>query len=181
MSESEKPFVKLGHHLRNVREQSKRSLAEVSGAVEIDEVQLRRIESGEERPEEDIMLLLIHYFNVQDQEAMHLWELAEYDSEFNEHVQFETVTDTAQSNGKPMVMIVAMDMRTQYSDGLDVTVNQAGVTLQFTQTGMNGNQPNPVARIGVSHQQAESIIQAMQQALLYSKYGGPKMLPPAGE
>src|SRR6202035_4537575 len=75
MGEIKKPYTSLGDHLRNVREQSKRSLAGVSGAVEIDENTLQLIEAGQQRPEEDVMLLLISYFNVQDQEALHLWDL----------------------------------------------------------------------------------------------------------
>jgi transcriptional regulator with XRE-family HTH domain len=185
MSDQSKPFVTLGKHLRTVREQLKRSLAEVSGAVEIDERQLELIEAGQLRPEEDVMLLLISYFNVQDQEAMHLWELAQYDSDLSDHVQFEsgeTQPDapSAMNGGKPMIMLLAIDVRTMYSDGLDVTVNPAGVTMQFTQTVPNTNQPTPVARLGVSHQQAELIVQTLQQALLYAKYGTPnKLLPPS--
>jgi transcriptional regulator with XRE-family HTH domain len=183
MSKSEPPFESLGHHLRTVREQSQRSLAEVSGAVEIDEKQLELIEAGKKRPDEDVMLLLISYFNVQDQEALHLWELAKYDSDLSDHLQLEggEQPDAAQQpfGGKPMVMLLAMDVRTMYSDGVDVTVNPSGVTLQFTQTVPNQDQAAPVGRIGMSHQQAEQVIAAMQRALLHAKYNsGAKLLPP---
>ncbi len=66
MSEPDIPFLPLGNHLKYVREQSRESLAEVSGAVEIDEQHLERIEAGLERPAEDILLLLINHFQVQD-------------------------------------------------------------------------------------------------------------------
>lgn len=184
MSEQEAPFVGLGNHLKTVREQSKRSLAEVSGAVEIDEGQLAQIEAGKARPEEDIMLLLISYFNVQDQEALHLWELAEYDSDLSDHLQFEADagndTDTGQQfSGKPMVMLLAMDVRTLYSDGLDVTVNPSGVTLQFNQTTGASSQQAAVARVGMSHKQAEMVVKTLQKALLQARYnGGAKLLPP---
>lgn len=188
MSNAETPFAKLGDHLRTVREQLKRSRAEVSGAVEIDEQQLEQIEAGRERPEEDVMLLLISYFNVQDQEALHLWELARYDSDLSEHLQFEKVGsragepddgDAQSLGGKPAIMLLAMDVRTMYSDGLDVVVNPAGLTLQFNQTVPKPLQTVPVARIGVSHQQAEQVIKALQQALLQARYNtGAKLLPP---
>lgn len=184
MSESEAPFANLGSHLRNVREQSKRSLAEVSGAVEIDEQHLAQIEAGTKRPEEDVMLLLISYFNVQDQEALHLWELAQYDSDLSDHLQLEPTnsddSDPMQQLGnKPMVMLLAMDMRTMYSDSLDVSVNAAGVTLQFNQSLTGGTQTAPVARVGMSQQQAEQVIKALKQALLHAKYdAGVKLLPP---
>src|SRR5438309_12010771 len=73
------PFKTLGTHLKYLREQSNESLAEVSGAVEIAEDALMRIEDGQERPEEDILLLLINHFAMPDQEAVQLWELAGYD------------------------------------------------------------------------------------------------------
>jgi transcriptional regulator with XRE-family HTH domain len=173
MSESKNPFVTLGSHLKYVREQSKQSLSEVSGAVEIEENQLARIEAGVERPAEDILLLLISHFGVQDREAVQLWELAEYDSDMPDEMRLD-----GQLGGKPMIMVLAVDVRTMYSDGMDATVNQAGVTLNFTQA-VNPTQTAPVARVGMSHQQAEQVIKAMQQALLRSKYlGQNKLLPP---
>lgn len=177
MSELEQPFKSLGSHLKYVREQSKQSLAEVSGAVEIDEVHLERIEAGFERPAEDILLLLISHFGVKDREAVQLWELAEYDSEMPEEIRADSGEATL--GGRPMVMLLATDVRTLYSDGVEVTVTPAGVTVQFSQT-LGENQSNPVARVGMSHHQATHVIQALQQALLHAKYDtGPRLLPPA--
>jgi transcriptional regulator with XRE-family HTH domain len=168
----------LGNHLKYVREQSKQSLAEVSGAVEIEEQQLARIEDGLERPAEDVLLLLISHFGVQDREAVQLWELAEYDSD-DMPDEIRLSTDPAQLAGKSMILLLATDVRTLYSDGLEVTINPAGVTLNFTQ-GVNQSQNAPVARVGMSHQQAEQVIHTLQQALLHAKYnGGAKRLPPS--
>jgi transcriptional regulator with XRE-family HTH domain len=180
MSQPRRPFASLGSHLRTVREQSKRSLAEVSGAVEIDQQELELIEAGRQRPDEEVMLLLISYFDVQDQEALHLWELADYDSELNDHLQFDQPeTETSASfTSKPMVMLLAVDVRTLYSDGLDVKIDPAGVTLQFTQAVANQPQPIPVARLGMSHAQAELVMKTLQRALLQAKFGGAKRLPP---
>ena len=179
MSNTNPPFSPLGNHLKYVREQSKQSLAEVSGAVEIDEKHLQRIEAGLERPAEDILLLLISHFGVQDREAVQLWELAEYDSDLPNDIRLKNEIPTDPSNGKPMVMLLAMDVRTIYSDDLEVAVNPAGVTLNFTQS-LTPNQTAPVARVGMSHQQAEQVMRTIQQALLHAKYhGGPKQLPPS--
>ncbi|MEK7059328.1 MAG: helix-turn-helix transcriptional regulator [Patescibacteria group bacterium] len=175
MSKTDKPFTGLGNHLKYVREQSKQTLSEVSGAVEIEEQQLARIEAGLERPAEDILLLLISHFGVQDREAVQLWELAEYDSDVPDEIGAVGQPHLA---SKPMVMLLAVDVRTMYSDGLDITVNPAGVTLNFTQM-VNPSQTAPVARVGMSHQQAEQVIQAMQQALLRARYlSDTKLLPP---
>lgn len=178
MSESNSPYITLGSHLKYVREQSNQSLAEVSDAVEIDEEQLARIEAGLERPSEDILMLLISYFDVQDREAVQLWELAEYDSDLPEMFKARPDQEAVHLTGKPMVMLLAVDVRTMYSDGLEVTVNPAGVTLNFTQT-VNQSQQAPVARVGMSHAQAEQVIRALEQAVLRAKYlGGSKLLPP---
>ncbi len=177
MKDLNAPYTSLGNHLRYVREQSKQSLAEVSGAVEIDEKHLQRIEAGLERPAEDILLLLISHFGVLDREAVQLWELAEYDSDIPEEIKQSS--EPAPQNSKPMVMLLAMDVRTMYSDGLEIMVNPAGVTLNFTQA-VGKSQVAPVARVGMSHQQAEQVIHNLQQALLQAKYLTPTklLLPP---
>lgn len=176
MNESKPPYSTLGNHLRYVREQSRQSLAEVSGAVEIGEDQLKRIEAGLERPSEDILLLLISHFGVQDREAVQLWELAEYDTDLPEEIRLDG--QAAQLAGKPLVMLLAVDVRTMYSDGLEVGVNPAGVTLHFTQSVGSGQQTS-VARVGMSHQQAEQVLRTLEQTLLRAKYlGSTKLLPP---
>jgi transcriptional regulator with XRE-family HTH domain len=176
MSESETPYITLGSHLKYVREQSRQSLSEVSGAVEIDENQLERIEAGQERPSEDILLLLISHFGVQDREAVQLWELAEYESDLPDEIRPDR--SSAELSGKPVVMLLAVDVRTMYSDGLEVTINPAGVTLNFTQS-VNQAQMASVARVGMSHKQAEQVIRSLQQALLRARYlSDTKLLPP---
>ncbi len=167
------PFQTLGSQLKFLREQSKQSLAEVSGAVEIDQGLLERIEAGQVRPAEDILLLLISHFDVLDKEAVRLWEMAGYEGDVPEQIRAD-VTPASKS----IVMLLALDVRTIYSDGLDINCNQAGVTLSFNQSAGQG-QPTPVARLGMSYQQAENVLATLQQALLHAKYlRGPKALPP---
>ncbi len=168
------PFKTLGTHLKYVREQSKHSLAEVSGAVEIDAGALERIEAGTERPHEDILLLLISYFNIQDQEAVQLWELAGYDGDVPDRLR---PSDEVASS-KAMVMLLAIDMRTMYTDGLDIETNNAGITLNFTQAAAS-KPASSVARLGMSYDQVQTVIDQLQQALLQHRYNhGPKRLPP---
>ena len=176
MSEKDNKFVDLGKQLKYVREQANKSIAEVSGAVEIDESYLERIEAGLERPDEEILMLLINHFGLKDREAVQLWESAKYDSEIPDEIRQDT--DFTQIASKPVVMLLAIDNRTVYSDGAEVIVNPAGVTINFTQT-VTGTQQNSVARVGMSHQQAEAVIKSIQTALLHEKYGGNnKLLPP---
>lgn len=177
MTEPNTPYSNLGNHLKYVREQSRQSVLEVSGAVEIDEQRLERIEAGIERPAEDILLLLISYFGVADREAVQLWELADYDSDMPEQIKPEAID--AQLASKNIVMLVGFDTRTIYSDGLDVIWNNSGMTLNFTQsTGTSQNLP--VAKLGMSHEQAEKVIDTLQRAVLHAKYvGKTKLLPPS--
>lgn len=168
------PFITLGRHLKYVREQLQQSLAEVSGSVEIDEQTLERIEAGRERPSEDILLLLISHYGVEEQQALQLWELAEYDAAAPDQIR----ADLDLQAGNKVVMLLAMDMRTMYSDGLEIEANKAGLTLTFTQS-TGKSQANPVARVGMSTDQAEEVMRSLQRALLHAKYGTKtKFLPP---
>lgn len=174
MSESNAPFTTLGKHLKYVREQLQQSLAEVSGAVEIDERSLERIEAGRERPSEDILLLLISHYGLQDQQAVQLWELADYSADLPDQIR----TEADIQSGNKVVMLLALDTRTMYSDGLNVSVNPAGATLTFTQAS-GKSEAAPVARLGMSLEQAEQVARTLQQALLQAKYGSrSKLLPP---
>lgn len=175
MSESKQtPFITLGQHLKHVREYSKQTLAEVSGAVEINIEDLERIEAGTERPQEDILLLLISYFNVQEHEAVKLWELAGYDGEVPDRMRPSEELAT----GKSTVMLLAIDMRTLYTDGLDIEQTMSGLTLSFTQQS-GKKQASPVSRLGMSFDQAQQVVNQLQQALLQHRYNnGPKRLPP---
>lgn len=169
------PFKTLGNHLKYLREHSAESLAEVSGAVEINEDILEKIEQGVERPSEEILMLLISHFNMQDNEAVQLWELAGYDRRVVPDMASPGIQDDA-SSGRGMVMLLAIDARTQYTDGVDISINNAGVVMSFTQAGGNGR-AQPVAKVGMSLAQAEAVMNTLQQALIRARYQRPRSLP----
>lgn len=167
------PFKLLGQRLKLIREKRKESLAEASGAVEIDADMLERIENGEERPSEEILMLLINHFAIREQEAVGLWECAGYDQ--NSDNRGPRAGD---SLPKPSLVVVALDTRAVYSDGFALTYNENGVILNFTQTSIQ-SQPQLVSRVGMSNQQAEVVLRELQRALLGLKYlPRKKMLPP---
>ena len=153
------PFKTLGEKLKVIRQKLHESVAEVSGAVEIDEQVLQRIEQGQERPSEDILMLLINHFGMQDDDAAHLWQLAGYDQPSHIH----EATDADQQN-RAMVMIMAVDPRILYSDGVQITANGAGVVLAFSQ---NSGTPQALttARIGMSREQASDLFRVLGHAL----------------
>lgn len=173
-----KPYSTLGKHLRYLREQHLESLAEVSGAVEIDEQQLERIEDGHERPAEDILLLLINHFDMQDQEAVQLWEMAGYDGSTNDRERNEDIVQEALQGQKPIMFIVGVDVRTMYSDTVTIATDKAGITMNFGK--MNSKrQAQTVSSVGMSYEQAQQVLRQLQFALLYGKHSHqPKQLPP---
>lgn len=177
-SSQHKPYQTLGKHLRYLREQHSESVAEVSGAVEIDEKLLERIEAGHERPAEDILLLLISHFDMQDQEAVQLWELAGYDNT-DGPTRGEEILQELTGSGKSVVVLVGIDARTMYTDTSDVTADKAGVVINFGQ--MNSKkQQQSVARVGMSYEQAEAVLKQLQHALLTGRHQqNPKLLPPS--
>jgi transcriptional regulator with XRE-family HTH domain len=168
------PFKTLGKHLKILRENRRKSLAEVSGAVEIDSEVLERIEKGEERPSEDLLMLLVSYFDLQDHEAVQLWDSAGYAKGYKEH--FHGVDDP---QTKIATILLALDVRVMYSDGISVSGNESGVIMSFLQR-TEHEQPLPVARIGMSYTQAEEVLRVLEIALLRSKYLPNKLLLPPG-
>ena len=167
---AQQPYKVLGTHLRYVRQQRGESVAEASGAVEIEPTELEKIEDGAMRPTEDILMLLINHFEVQDQEAVQLWESAGYPGSDGQQRLTEQLEKAA-------VVVLAMDVRTVYTDGLVIDANISGVTLNFTQAGPSG-QVMPVSRVGMSYEQAEKVLQSLQTALLYGKHHTLRQLPP---
>jgi len=185
MSKNEVPYKPLGERLKSLRLKRNASALEVSSAVEIDEANLQRIEDGQERPSEDILMLLINYFGMQDDEAAGVWQLAGYEApkdEFDESIEDEkqAFIQDAMKNGHATVMMMAIDPRIIYSDGVDITANRQGVVLSFTQGAPSGdNGRMPVARIGVSYDQAQALLEVLHQTMAQAKLmRSPKKLPP---
>jgi len=159
------PYKPFGAILRRLRERNRESIAEVSGAVEIDEHVLDEIESGIERPSEDILLLLISHFSVEDDKAAELWQLAGYDQGADDGRGHEHDHDR-ETNNRQQTLMIMIDPRVMYSDTMEVTANQKGVVLNFSQTaGQSDGQPLTVARIGMSREQAKLVMGVLHQAL----------------
>jgi len=155
------PYQPLGAILRHLRERNRESVAEVSGAVEIDETVLGRIEDGSERPSEDILLLLISHFAIEDDKAAELWQLAGYDKAQNE----DEPRERENSSPRQQTVMVMIDPRVMYSDATEVVANQKGVVINFSQVGGQQDSPLTIARIGMSHDQAKQVMGLLHQAL----------------
>lgn len=177
-----------------MRQRFQESLGETSGAVEIEVERLDRFERGAELPSEDVLMLLISHFGLQDDEAVELWELAGYDTN-SDYSPSQRYDDDRRDSGEHQsdsneqahqnvpIMFLALDNRVLYSNDIDITTDDSGVVVNFLQTGdkkADGTmQRYPVSRIGMSYEQTERLMQALQNIMLHKKYtSGPKQLPP---
>ena len=174
-SKRESPFSLLGERLRTIRETRRESLAEVSGAIEIDTDMLERIECGDECPSEDILTLLISHFSIQEHEAVQLWEWAGFDR--SSDARTETINDLA---SKATLVLIALDARILYSDDTSITPGKHGLVMNFSQAGTHSQQ-TPIARIGMSYEQAEHVMQELQRVLLRKKYLPERRQLPPGD
>lgn len=163
------PFRQLGSRLKTIRQKLHESVAEVSGAVEIDENTLQRIEQGHERPAEDILMLLISHFGMREDEAASLWQLAGYE----QPASHDHEPTDENSNTRSAVLVMAIDPRIIYTDGVQVTAGRNGVTLSFSQASGTSNALT-TAKVGMSREQAYAVLRALQDALSRSE---PRQLP----
>ena len=157
------PLKSLGNRLKFVRENAKETLAEVSGAVEIDIDLMQGIESGSQMPSEEILLLLISHFDINDDEAASLWELAGYSED----------DSTAQNS-----ILTPENLKIIYTDVTHVTSNNYGVVMNFMQNTGPTSQPQTVAKVGMSREQAKDIVKTLTNQLETKKINSPpKALP----
>lgn len=162
------PYRRLGERLESLRKQLKETIPEVSGAVELDIDIISSYEKGETRPSEDVLDLLISHFDIHEDEADELWELAGY--------------STASENSQPIIdvpnlVVVPMDSRTIYTDTANVSINGFGVVITFMQNGPGG-QPVAVSRVGMSTEHAKSVYEVLGKTLAQAESNQTKKLLP---
>lgn len=166
--ETIQPFKNLGVKIRLARVRLQESVADVSGAIEIDTETLRKIERGEQPPSEEILLLLISYLDINDTDAVRLWQLAGYQGTPYGATAEETDTATA---------LMPLDLRVVYTDGVHIAKNDFGVVMNFLQSTGFG-QPLAIARVGMSKNHAEQVLALLQKVLATPDSGRqPKILP----
>lgn len=151
------PYRTLGNQLKQLRGRANESLAEASGAVEIDVRELASFELGKKRPSEDVLLLLISHFGARDDEAVRLWETAGYGLD-------KIPPARMSSTDKGATLPSTSDNRVLFTDIVDIMVNNYGVVMNFMQAGP-GNTTSSVARLGMSREHAKSILKILQHTL----------------
>lgn len=166
---STSPFRPLGKKLKSLRDRAKETLAEASGAVEIDVRQLAGYELGQARPSEDVLLLLISHFGALDDEAVRVWELAGYGTSKTQVVHM--VSDEPQMQ---QISITA-DSRIMFTDIVDVVVNNYGVVMNFMQGAGPNSKPVAVAKVGMSREHARSVLKILQVTLAQTERNAPTL------
>ncbi len=162
MQRGEFPYKNIGERLRKWRQAVHESVAEVSGAVEIDTEQLKLIESGKELPSEDILMLLISHLDVSENDAQTIMEQAGYLRPAHEgpggisHMDEQMI--------KQLLMVIPFDNRIMYSDSVNVSASPNGVVFDFLQKGSNP-QPATIGRIGMSLEHAQNLQQLLTDML----------------
>lgn len=153
------PYKNLGRKLKSLRTSINETLAEASGAVEIDVRELAKFELGQSRPSQDVLLLLMSHFGVKDDEAIKLWELADYPMTkvASAHMVNE-LSPVIDETKEPEDKII-------FTDIVDVVVNNYGVVMNFMQNSGPRSNPVHVARVGMSREHAKSVLQILQLTL----------------
>ena len=157
----EKVNTSFGDYLKGIRNKRKETLADVSGAVEIDVMMLDRIESGSYQPSEDVLVLLISHYNLKEDEAVRLWQLAGFN-----HGKFGYQVN---STNDEMISTSSTESPVLFTDGLQVSANKYGVIINFLQGLDSSGRPQTISRLGMSKEHARTIIEVIQKTLELSE------------
>lgn len=166
---AEYPYKNIGNYLKHTRENLSESVAEVSGAVEIDIDMLTSIECGLELPSEEILLLLVSHFGLEESEAQKVFNLAGYTHENRQRDELAN-----EDIAKQIYALLPHTTQVLYSDNSEILINDSGLTISFMQQDMSGKSL-PAARIGMSRHHAEKLHNLLGQALHPAKQQ-PKLL-----
>ena len=165
------PYQRFGKVVHSLRRTYHVTSTELCGALEINADYLSLIESGFERPSEDVVELMVGYFSLDDSLADNLWLLAGYPLERVDEVTIQPV------------YLPASEVKSSYTDMVHVSVNNFGVTLNFMQNIGPHNQPVVVSRLGMSREHAESIVDVLAKTLRLSsqKFASKPLMLPEGK
>lgn len=149
----------LSKELKKLRLQQQKTIADVAGAVEVDIELLARFENGEAAPSEEILLLLISYFELSDTSAAKLWRLAGFS---RDEQKLDDLFDALQEAG---AFALPQDAKIAYTDIAQAHKNDHGIVLNFMQSGGPMGKPLVVSRLGMSTEHAKNIVKLLLAAL----------------
>lgn len=175
MGRTEQPHKALGEKIKHIRQQWKQSIDEVSTTLEIDQKQLKQIESGNVLPNDHTLDMIINHFLLSEEQAMELRAMAMLQGDgLGASIAHSGLEDMLM---KQVVMYLPVDNRIVYTDSMNATVNKHGMTLQFMQS-QNGKN-TPISQVGMSREHAERMLKVIQTTLeKYDKSQETKLLSP---
>ena len=174
-----KQFENLGGQLKKIRLDANKTLTDVSGALELSERQLSAIERGEERPHEELILLLASYFKLSKMQTQKLLYLAGY-NKGSQKAKARSKKDNFAAFledflGKHMLdsqhFMIAFSEKIQekaiYTNETSVNVSQNGVIIKFAQSTFVDKAAIsvPVAKVGMSLEHAHQLNKILTKAL----------------
>lgn len=169
------PNKELGARIKNLREQWKQTINEVSTTLEIDETQLKKIEAGKILPNEELLDLIINHFHLSEAQAEELRNLASFHPGPTPAPE-GLVGSMEEMLMKQIVMYIPVDNRIVYTDTMNATVNRHGMVLQFKQS-QNGKNVT-VSQVGMSREHAEKMLKVIETTLKkYDSSQETKLLP----
>ena len=157
MRDSKHPYKLLGAKLRRLRHDAQETLSDVSAAIEVDTQFLLRIEAGLVQPSEDILILLMNHFDVDDKEALDLWQQANYEKA------------SANESTTPQIYLIPMlDNKILYTHQVDVQSNKKDIVINFSQPDIDGS-PTTTMRVGMSNAVAHELHLQLSKAIIHSQ------------
>ena len=165
-------YESFGKELKRIRTAAKRSLDDVSQAVELDPSDFSQLETGHLRPSQEIVTLLINHFDLAVSTASRLWRLAGYDQQLSFVADDSNQAADDSDDGLEAVLsaegrqafLTISDNRAIYTDMFNIRANSYGVTVNFLQ-GFSQDNPMSVARVGMSLEHAARLAKALGETI----------------
>lgn len=175
MANSHPPVYEgFGKELRRIRTAAKRSLDDVSQAVEIDPAEFSQLETGHLRPSQEIVTLLINHFDLAVSTASRLWRLAGYEQQLSFAAADDSrgFDDSDPEDGLEAILsaegrqafLTINDNRAAYTDMFNIRANNYGLTVNFLQ-GFSQDNPLSVSRVGMSLEHAARLAKALNETI----------------
>lgn len=163
----------FGKKLKNIRHQKGKNLLEVANAIGIDKTFLSKLENGIRRPSPSVLNSLLNYYKLDVSVFNEFYELSGFPSisshnlgvahDFNAEGKgvYKNMNQEVISNQKEPQINVPNNLPILYSDSVWVTASPFGLVFDYGQRVGPTNQVNVVARVGLSKEHAEALLQVL--------------------
>lgn len=169
--------TRLGSVIKKHREQKGASIAQAALSIGIDRTYLSKIEHGHETPPPNVFNSILNYLDVDRFTALKIAKVAGYQTvvHFSSNRDYDgkgvIKMQNEQSNVPADAKQVNMpgNVPVLYTDSIFVNGSKWGVVLDIAQNVGPTNQQNVVARIGMSREHAEALVDVLAKQLTKDK------------